>query len=95
MSAIMLDALGPYDSFTGSVIASSILVLLLVGVIGDLCFAVRNRRMWITQSISDYFELWCRLHPLSASLLALLVGALVSHFFWSTGHPGPWPLPWP
>jgi hypothetical protein len=95
MAGMPLDAVGPYDPFTGGAIVSGLLAVLVVGVVGDLVFAIRNGRRWITQSIADYFELWCQLHPLSAALLALLVGALVSHFFWSTGHPGPWPLPWP
>jgi len=91
----MLGALGGYSPLIGGVIGYTVVAVLLVVVLGDLYFALRNGRAWLRQSISDYFELWCRLHPVSAALLALLAGAMVSHFFWSTGHPGPWPLPWP
>jgi H+/Cl- antiporter ClcA len=95
MSAPVLAAAGPYDPLIGMAIVFAIIGLLVVVVVGDLYYALKNGRRWISQSISDHFELWCRLHPLSAALLAMVVGALVSHFFWSTGHPGPWPLPWP
>lgn len=85
----------PYSAGIAEAIVSAIVFVLALTIVGDLCFALKNGHGWLTQSIADHFELWCRLHPTSAALLALVVGAMVSHFFWSTGHPGPWPFHWP
>jgi hypothetical protein len=39
------------------------------------------------QSLEEYFWAWTHNHPVSALVLAFLVGAAVSHFFWAVAPP--------
>ncbi len=86
--------LAAYNQYIGAGIELLVLGLLVTVATCDLVYALMDRGHHLSQTIAEYFESWSQQHPVSAALLAALLGAMVSHFFWSTGHPGPSILPW-
>ena len=59
--------------------ALSLLVLLTLAALAALDFVAELTR---SRSLGQRFQTWSRRFPLYAFLLILIVGALLSHFFW-------------
>jgi len=87
MNGILLAA---YDPRIGIGIEVLVVAIVVAVAACDLVYAIMSRGHHISQTLAEFFESWSKQHPVSAAFLALLLGAMVSHFFWSTGHPG-WP----
>ena len=81
--------LAAYSPYIGTAIELVVVGLLAAVAVCDLVFSVMHRGHHLSQTLAEYFEDWSQQHPVSAALLVFLIGAMVSHFFWSTGHPGP------
>lgn len=67
----------------GITVAGAVVVLLLLGVVGfDVWFEHKGVR-----TIGDRLRAWSARYPLLAAAFALLLGAMLGHFFWRTGGP--------
>lgn len=67
----------------GITVAGVFVVAMLLGVVGfDVFFEYRRWR-----TIGDRLRAWSARYPLLASAFALLLGAMLGHFFWRTGGP--------
>ena len=65
----------------GITVAGFVVVAMLLGVVVfDVWFEYRRWR-----TIGDRLRTWSARYPLLASAFALLLGAMLGHFFWHTG----------
>jgi len=93
--------IGGYNVCTGVDLYLVVIALVALIVVTDLLFALvdlsrgplpprRLRRVLVrmfSQSLEEYFWDWTRNHPFSALVLAFMVGAAISHFFWAVASP--------